>query len=36
MAGGRDNADENRPGPHYLIDCLAAPSVEPEYPIDLF
>jgi hypothetical protein len=29
----RDRADANRPGPHWIIDCLAAPSAEPSYPL---
>ena len=29
----RDRADMNRPGPHYALDCFAAPSTEPVYPI---
>jgi hypothetical protein len=29
----RDRADANRPGAHWIIDCLAAPSAEPSYPL---
>jgi len=31
----RDWADENRPGNHFVLDCIAAPLEEPSYPLPL-